>query len=427
MNAIVDVIPSRSIRSGTEITKTRRVALREATRSERAKMGVGSRGDVADCHPILTRLRHSTVLDHEHQRIVLRRHYNACLDMDWIMALSRVTADHIRAVMERFDDEDFRLSDFFHMDKKPGGTRREDTAARRRETLKAKYVTLCEAYLDTHEAHENMGDMAMRPDAIQNIAKAFRAIGVHSTTRSAIINGILNAGEEPTACRKARSLAIMLRQAMAEADSARAIIESSNQRLVLSIARKLRTLAPDMEVGDLLAEGQFGLRRAIEKFEPELGNKFTTYAVWWIRQSILRAIKDRSSLIRIPSHIQEKARKNSDSASERHALPDIVSLHEPLAGSPDRTLCDVLPDLDGADTEQEMLHKQTREVLAKAMARLSDRERFVILHRFGLRSREMDVGAIAAKLDLSKERVRQIERDALRKLASCRGVAELRP
>lgn len=428
MNAIIDMSSLDVAPLAGEPRRAARSRPNLARRAARTIEKGTTASDASTTHPILTRIRSTPILDQERQHLALRRHRNACLDIDWILAMSPVTAAHVRSVLALFEDEDFRLSDYFHMDKKPGRDKREGTASRRREALKAKYLALCEAYIDAHEAHLEVDQEAMRPESVQRLADAFRAVGLHGNSRATITAEILEAGAAPTACRKARSLAIMLRQATTETEAARSIIETSNQRLVLSIARKLRALAPDMDISDLLAEGQFGLRRAIEKFEPDLGNKFTTYAVWWIRQSILRAIKDRSSLIRIPSHVQEKTRKSSDAGDwTRRPLTEIVSLHEPLAGTSDRTLSDVLADDEETGSEQTLLQKQTREVLAKAITRLSDRERFVILHRFGLRSREMDIGAIAARLDLSKERIRQIERDALRKLAACRGVAELRP
>ena len=224
-------------------------------------------------------------------------------------------------------------------------------------------------------------------------------------------------------------------------DAARERFIAANLRLVVSIAKRYQSAT--MPLQDVVQEGNLGLMRAVEKFEPERGFKFSTYATWWIRQAITRAIADKGRTIRVPAHVSEAlgvlARTGATLQRQLGREPTIAELAEATGLRPDRVadyqaavhetvslsapindeqgeLADLLADdvetpFDAAATKLE------REALDAVLALLSDRERIVLRLRFGLdgampRTLE-DVGREFA---LTRERIRQIEAKALTKL-----------
>ncbi len=229
------------------------------------------------------------------------------------------------------------------------------------------------------------------------------------------------------------------------------VLTSRNLRLVSSIARKFSSLG--VPFLDLVQEGNLGLIRAVQKFQPQRGFKFSTYATWWIRQAVSRALARQARTIRLPLHVVERVQRlnraeldlakaldreptREETAAELGwSLEELdrlleqrlrtVSLQSPV-GTENATLEDFLQNRGEAAPDEMAVRVALKEDVENALRELPERHRLVLRLRFGMSDgRPRTLEEIGRRLDLTRERIRQIEREALTRLREIEGLAEL--
>lgn len=238
-------------------------------------------------------------------------------------------------------------------------------------------------------------------------------------------------------------LAKIILQRRGEYQKARRELAEGNLRLVVSIAKRYRSRG--LPFSDLIQEGNRGLMRAVDKYEHRLGYKFGTYATWWIRQGITRALADHARTIRVPCHqvgtlaavervraelaakegrepsVEEIAAVLGVSAEETQSLRIVsrhpVSLHEPLGGDGERALEDFLDDRSAVNPGHAVDQHLLRDRISEVLRSLTPREREVIELRFGLKDGQpRTLEEVARAYGITRERIRQIEARGLLKL-----------
>lgn len=219
-------------------------------------------------------------------------------------------------------------------------------------------------------------------------------------------------------------------------------LTKANLRFVVSVAKQYQNQG--LSLPDLINEGNMGLIKAAEKFDETRGFKFISYAVWWIRQSILQAIAEQSRIVRLPlnqvgsvNKINRMLNKFEQENERRPSINEIadsvdlpedkiedalkvntrhVSVDAPFADGDDNSLIDILPNSDAPMADKALVMESLREEISRALRTLNERERNIIECFFGINNPEMTLEEIGDKFGLTRERVRQIKEKAIRRL-----------
>ncbi len=269
------------------------------------------------------------------------------------------------------------------------------------------------------------------------------SLSVERGTPDAVQMYLKEIGKTPL-LTKAEERELAKRSAAGDEEARQKLIKA-NLRLVVSIAKRYANRTPNLSILDLIQEGNIGLNRAVEKFDYRKGFKFSTYATWWIRQAITRALADQSRTIRIPVHMVEtiskyaQARRQMIQELGREPLPEeiaaemgidvekvlhiqkisqeVLSIEAPVGDEEDSTLSDFIPDEKSITPSQQASAALLRDLIKEILVDLSEREQKILKMRFGLEDGVShtleEVGKVSG---VTRERIRQIEAKALEKI-----------
>ena len=219
----------------------------------------------------------------------------------------------------------------------------------------------------------------------------------------------------------------------------------ANLRFVVSVAKQYQNQG--LSLSDLINEGNLGLLKAAERFDETRGFKFISYAVWWIRQSILQAISEQSRIVRLPlnqvgsvNKINREINRFEQANERRPSLEEIaekidlpedkideamninghhISVDAPFAEGEDNSLLDIMPNTDSPMADMSLVAESLKAEIQNALSVLNERERNVIEASYGINCSELTLEEIGEKFGLTRERVRQIKEKAIRKLRTC--------
>lgn len=282
----------------------------------------------------------------------------------------------------------------------------------------------------THYFHESAGHKLLSPEHERSLTEAVK--------RGSAARRRMEHSRSLTAATRRR-----LQETIEQANRAREDLVRSNARLVISIARRYQNLG--LPLMDLIQEGNIGLLRAIDRFEPARGFRFSTYATWWVRQAVNRAVANQGRTVRLPAYLQDRLynmqRVAQDLEQTLGRTPDdeeladslavapeqvrtlrvvcgpVASLDEPFSGEDDESPLAQLEDVSVVPLDELVAHRLLHESIERAFDELPARDALILRLRYGIDGdRPQTLERIAQKLNLSRERVRQIERDAFVRL-----------